>query len=234
LVGIFFAFKNGSNRTRTLSRFDDHQDDNRASAIVELKISTFANGNTVQYRIGTTDLNSAYTWNTAQNIEQNVNALMLEINKLTVTTDVNATRWWSNNASGTHYMELKFGQTGYSIGGGLGLEIGGGLDVKLITCERAGRYTAEDIQNGKGFSLSVGVGFINYTREGDQKNSEFDLDGEHATSNGGTLSELLPVNALSPTNYNKALELLTSGTKALKLKMGGSYQWTNGSTLIHH
>lgn len=88
------------------------KDHDRASAIVELRITTFSNTQTVQYKLGTTNLNDLYAWNTGVTLKQNVDILLSLINAKTVTTDVRASYWYSNNAAGVVYLKFEMGQTG--------------------------------------------------------------------------------------------------------------------------
>jgi hypothetical protein len=90
-----------------------------------LKLSTFTSGQTVQYKVGTTALNTAVTWNTAYTIENNVNALMTTINNNTAATDEAARLWYSNNASGTFYLQLYYTQPGNWKGQSLNVYVNG-------------------------------------------------------------------------------------------------------------
>ena len=120
---------------------------------------------------------------------------------------------------------------GYTIGGGIGIGTGIGFDYKIIHTEKSGRYTAEDVQKGAGFSFNASLAFINYTRSGNNRgHHEFQWTGKDFTLNGGSISELLPAKALSPTNYNQAIRLLFKGFRYSKVKAGASYQWTTGGT----
>lgn len=94
-------------------------------------MSTFSNFNVVQYKIGTTALNSSIIWHTSQTIRQNVDTLMTAINKSTVTTDVSASIWYSNNATGTIYLKLQYGQPGNWNGQALSCYVGGTLSVAI-------------------------------------------------------------------------------------------------------
>ena len=114
--------------------FNYISEDNKASAIIELKLSTFTNGQTVQYKLDNagvlTNLNATtHTWNTTQTIETNVAALMKLINANSIATDVTASLWWSNNAAGTLYMKLEFLQPGNWQGQTLKIYVNGANSV---------------------------------------------------------------------------------------------------------
>jgi len=144
--------------------FNFCSDDNRASAIVELKLSTFTNGQSIQYKVGTTVLNAVYSWNTGITIEQNAALLMKEINKNTVTTDVSASPWWSNNASGTLYMELKYSQPGNWKGQTLAVYVNGVLGgLPGHQPKRAmgyGTCRGNDIVGAKSYELANHLGNV--------------------------------------------------------------------------
>lgn len=134
---------------------------------------------------------------------------------------------------------------GSTIGGGLGIEAGASIDVKFIYATKAGRYTAEDIQDGTGFEFGIGVGPLSYSRSGDMAKGEyaFRWDGNSNTGHGGLFSsgyELMKgigglKTAISPTNYNQVIKLLSSGIgQGIKIRAGGSYQWTTSSTIMSY
>ena len=97
--------------------FNYISEDNRASAIVELKLSTFSHNKDVQYKLydGATYTNlnaSTWKWNTGISIARNADSLIKKINANTTVSDIKASVWWSNNATGVLYMQLQFTQPG--------------------------------------------------------------------------------------------------------------------------
>jgi hypothetical protein len=117
----------------------------------------------------------------------------------------------------------------FTVGGGIGFESGYSMDVQYIFAEKKDRYTAENIQEGKGFAFSIEAGPLNYSRSGDQDASGFGWFGKSLTGNGGSVSALLPRNALSLTKYNEVIKMLSQGLGgAINVKGGISFQWTQG------
>jgi RHS repeat-associated protein len=95
---------------------------NRASTIIALTPSTFANGAGVVYKINSvagsttlgTALNTIITWsNNSIDLVANAQNLVKEINKNSSVTDVTARIWKDKNAStSTMYIELSYSQPG--------------------------------------------------------------------------------------------------------------------------
>lgn len=117
--------KNSGVILSTTPNFNYINADNRASAIVELKAANYTVGQGIQFRSGTTVLNTQVAWQS--NVNLNAENLIAEVNKMTVTTDVSASIWYSNNASGTVYLQLKYGQAGNWNSKSLGIYINGVL-----------------------------------------------------------------------------------------------------------
>ena len=141
--------------------FNYCSEDNRASAIVELKITTFSNAQQVIYKVGTTALNTAYTWNTAQSIASNVNGLVASINQQTVTTDISARIWWSNNASGTYYVEFSYGQPGNWQGQAFSQWVNGVAQTSNIKRDMGlGTCKGYNIVGNKSYELSNHLGNV--------------------------------------------------------------------------
>ena len=121
---------------------------------------------------------------------------------------------------------------GNTIGGGIGLELGGEISSQFVFAEKAGRYTAMDVQAGQGFTFSVGIGPANYTRSGDLESaSQFAWFGENTTSsNLGWNQDMFIQSAkiLAGKNAKLVSEIIILGSRLGKPKITASYQWTQG------
>ncbi|WP_430405625.1 RHS repeat-associated core domain-containing protein [Fluviicola sp.] len=121
---------------------------NRASAIVGISSSTFTTGNYIQYRVGSTILNDPFQWNTGPGFDANVQSLINEVNKKTVTTDVSASLWFDKNASGTIYIEFSFGQPGNWLNQTLSVYTGATASVTLNNTLTTGAHMARQFSYG--------------------------------------------------------------------------------------
>jgi RHS repeat-associated protein len=84
----------------------------RASQVNAITASSFTATQSIQYKLNGVALNNAYSWSGTKTLTENVRDLIAAINLQTVTTDVSASLWYSNNASGTYYIRFAYGQPG--------------------------------------------------------------------------------------------------------------------------
>lgn len=112
---------------------------------------------------------------------------------------------------------------GSSFGGGVGFGAGFGTDGGVIVANRPGRFNAAGIQNGSGWSFSISLGPLSYSRSG---------DGDGARWNGEThnIQGFEPQAAMQKANYLALYQaILSKSLSSLKGKASVNYQNTKSS-----
>ena len=110
--------------------FDYCSGNNRASAIIEVSSSVFNLGDNVQYKINGTEIMGAMA--ISGNYEQDADLIVSRINEKTVTSDVMAQLWWSNNAAGKYFIEIAYTQPGNWNGNDLDVFLNGVLSQSCL------------------------------------------------------------------------------------------------------
>lgn len=139
-------------------------DDNRASAIIEISAGTFSTNDVVEYTLsnsGAPTLMAPITWSAT--LETNVASILNAINTNSFTSDVEASVWWSNNASGIYYIALTYMQPGSWLGNQLELEVNStptSITSQLKRDFGYGTCNGQDIVGMKRYELSNHLGNV--------------------------------------------------------------------------
>lgn len=134
----------------------------RASAIVEISSELLTTGITLQYGVTGTLLMDPVT--ISGNYLNDANLIVEKINEKTVTTDVKASLWWSNNATGKYYIQLEYTQPGNWDGTALQIFVNGSSSVAAQYAPRRplgyGACAGKDLIGRKRYELSNHLGNV--------------------------------------------------------------------------
>lgn len=164
--------------------------DNRASAIIGFVNTTFSVGNSIQYKIGSFNFHTAFNWTGVP--LNDANTFISLVNANTVYSGIQASMWWSNNATGEYFIELKYLQPGNWVGQNISVYVNGSLSVTAPRLPKRqmgyGVCKGTDLVGTKRYELSNHLGNV-LTVITDRK-SGVD-DGVYNTTTGAKTSSVV-------------------------------------------